>query len=71
MAVEIADKEYEKYCEIQKKEANQLEPDFDKVVRQLKEKKAAEETEYLECVDIGWDILEGRCGRINYQLLKG
>ena len=35
MAMEAAEKEYEKYCEIQKKEANQLESDFDKAVGQL------------------------------------
>ena len=41
MAMEVADREYEKYCEIEKKEANQLESDFDKVVRQLKGKKGS------------------------------
>lgn len=39
MALNIAEKEYEKYCEIQKKEINQLESDFDKVVKQLQIKK--------------------------------
>ena len=39
--MEVADKEYEKYYEIQKKEANQLESDFDKVVRHLKGKKGS------------------------------
>ncbi|MCX6582614.1 MAG: virulence RhuM family protein [Candidatus Aminicenantes bacterium] len=35
MAVEVVDREYEKYCEIQKNEANQIESDFDKAVKQL------------------------------------
>jgi hypothetical protein len=39
MAIELANKEYEKYCNIQKKEADQIESDFDKVVKQLKGKK--------------------------------
>lgn len=39
MAIELADKEYEKYRKIQKKEADQIESDFDKVVKQLKGKK--------------------------------
>ncbi len=38
MAIEMAGKEYEKYCEIQKGEADQLESDFDKAVKQLKKK---------------------------------
>jgi hypothetical protein len=37
MAIEAASREYEKYCEIQKKEVNQLESDFDKAVMRLKE----------------------------------
>lgn len=39
MAIELANREYEKYCKIQKKEADQIESDFDKVVKQLKGKK--------------------------------
>lgn len=39
MAVEIANREYEKYSDTQKKEVNQLDSDFDKVVRQLKGEK--------------------------------
>lgn len=38
MAIEMAGNEYEKYCEIQKGEAGQLESDFDKAVKQLKKK---------------------------------
>jgi hypothetical protein len=34
MAIEIAGKEYEKYCEIQKGKTGQLESDFDKAVKQ-------------------------------------
>ncbi len=39
VAVEVANREYDKYCEIQKKEVNQPESDFDKAARQLKRKK--------------------------------
>jgi hypothetical protein len=39
MAIELADREYEKYRKIQKKEADQIESDFDEVVKQLKGKK--------------------------------
>jgi len=39
MAIELTNREYEKYCKIQKKEADQIESDFDKVVKQLKGKK--------------------------------
>lgn len=35
LALEVANREYEKYCEIQKKETNQIESDFDKTVSQL------------------------------------
>jgi len=44
MAMNAAEKEYEKYCEVQKKEVNQLESDFDKVVKQLMGKKADQDT---------------------------
>jgi hypothetical protein len=38
MAVGVAEQEFEKYCEIQKREVGQLESDFDKAVKQLKKK---------------------------------
>ncbi len=38
VAIEMAGKEYEKYCEIQKGAVGQLESDFDKAVKQLKKK---------------------------------
>jgi len=44
MAMEVAGKEYEKYCEIQKSEVSQLESDFDKAVKQLMGKKAPVDT---------------------------
>ena len=39
MAMELANREYEKYDKMQKKEVDQIESDFDKVVKQLKGKK--------------------------------
>jgi hypothetical protein len=39
MALDVADREYKKYCEIQKSKTNQIESDFDNVVKQLKGKK--------------------------------
>jgi len=41
MALEFADREYEKYSEIQKKESNQIESDFDNVVKALRGKKGS------------------------------
>ena len=38
MTMEMAGKEYEKYCEIQIGEPGQLESDFDKAVKKLKKK---------------------------------
>jgi hypothetical protein len=52
MAMNAAEKEYEKYYEIQKKEFDQLESDFEKVVMQLMGKKAAQNTESSESDDI-------------------
>jgi hypothetical protein len=41
MALEVADREYEKYSEIQKKESNQIGSDFDNVVKALRAKKGS------------------------------
>jgi hypothetical protein len=53
MAMNAAEKEYEKYCEIQKKEVDQLESDFDKVVKQLMGKKEDQDTAPSSSGDTG------------------
>jgi hypothetical protein len=52
MAMQVADKEYEKYCEIQKNLVSHLESDFDKAVIQLMKKKVPEDSDSTGSNDI-------------------